>query len=75
MSDTRLVKRDRAGKVVSSDTGTTVADLKGRTYAVFTGSGVRVDLKSFFSSDSGQRAVKKVAGSSLSQSSGKRRNK
>ncbi len=39
----------------------TVGELKDRTYAVFTGSGVRVDLRAFFSSESGRRAVGKVA--------------
>lgn len=33
------------------------------TYAIFTGSGVRVDLVSFFQSDSGKKALKDVADS------------
>ena len=33
------------------------------TYAIFTGSGVRVDLASFFRSESGKKALKDVADS------------
>lgn len=67
MSSVRLVKRDRLGRTLTSETQTTAADLKGKTYAVFTGTGMRVDLKSFFKSDSGQKALKRVSDSALSQ--------
>lgn len=31
------------------------------TYAIFTGSGVRIDLASFFRTESGKKALKEVA--------------
>lgn len=46
---------------VPGGTVATVSQLKDRTYAVFTGSGVRVDLQAFFNSESGRQAVSKVA--------------
>lgn len=45
----------------TGETVATVSELKDRTYAVFTGSGVRVDLQAFFNSESGRQAVSKVA--------------
>lgn len=52
--------KKRPGRVPGG-TVATVSDLKDRTYAVFTGSGVRVDLQAFFSSESGRQAVGKLA--------------
>lgn len=46
---------------VPGGTVATVSELKNRTYAVFTGSGVRVDLQAFFNSESGRQAVSKLA--------------
>ncbi|MFC6839947.1 hypothetical protein ACFQGW_08900 [Xanthomonas theicola] len=40
---------------IPDGTVATVSELKDRTYAVFTGSGVRVDLQAFFNSESGAR--------------------
>lgn len=42
---------------------------RDETYAIFTGSGVRVDLASFFRSESGKKALKAVADSATRASS------
>lgn len=44
----------------STEAAPSIAELKDRTYATFTDSGVAVDLGRFFASDSGKRAVSEI---------------
>jgi len=44
----------------STEEAPTIAELKGRTYATFTDSGVAVDLGRFFASESGKKAVSDI---------------
>lgn len=55
-----ILKRLKLTTPPSTEAAPTIAELKGRTYATFTDSGVAVDLGRFFASDSGKKAVSEV---------------
>lgn len=43
----------------------TIEELRGRSYAIFMDSGVRVDLDRYFATEAGQRALQRVSDSAV----------
>lgn len=67
MSTFKSIKRGKGDPSASRDLPT-IEELRGRTYAVFTNSGVRVDVGRYLSTPAGKKAIREIAGSALTQS-------